>query len=91
MEDLGVAGMVRSALWLERAGGMEVLNIGRAANSLDDCTLELAGSQLLVRLSLSGTWIWLSAVGLDASEAPELICNLSAKARRAGLMSAGWS
>ncbi len=26
-------------------------------------------------ISLRGTWIWLSAAGLDAGEAPELICN----------------
>ena len=75
MEDIGVAGMVRSALWLERTAGIEVLSLGRPALSLEDCVLELAGRQLLVRISLRGTWIWISAAGLDAGEAPELICN----------------
>jgi hypothetical protein len=75
VEDIGVAGMVRSALWLERTAGMEVLSLGRPALSLDDCVLELAGRQLAVTVSIRGSWIWLSAAGLDTGEAPELICN----------------
>jgi hypothetical protein len=75
VRDIGTAGMVRSALWLERTSGMEVLSLGRPALSKEDCVLELAGRQLAVTISIHGTWIWLSAAGLDAGEAPELICN----------------
>ena len=74
-ESYGVAAMVRAAVWLDATVGMEVLNIGRAALERADCTLELAGSQLLVRVSLMGTWIWVSAGSLDAGEPPEAICN----------------
>jgi hypothetical protein len=73
-ESYGVAAMVRTAVWLDATVGMEVLGIGRAALERADCTLELAGSQLLVRISLLGTWIWLSAGSLDEGE-PEPICN----------------
>jgi hypothetical protein len=51
---------LRSALWCERTAGMEVLSLGRPALSREDCVLELAGRQLLVRVSLRGTWIWVS-------------------------------
>ena len=67
--------MVRSALWLERTAGMEVLSLGRPALSLEDCVLEFAGRQLAVTVSLRGGWIWLSAGTLDTGEAPEAICN----------------
>jgi hypothetical protein len=30
---------------------------------------------LAVTIALRGTWIWLSAAGLDTDQAPELICN----------------
>jgi hypothetical protein len=57
VQDIGVAGMVRSALWLERTAGMEVLTLGRPALSLEDCILELAGRQLAVTVALRGGWI----------------------------------
>ena len=72
--DSGVAGMLRSALWLETVVGMEVLFIGRSATERADCTLELCGSHLHIRASLQGGWIWLSACGLDEGP-PEAICN----------------
>jgi hypothetical protein len=73
--DFGVAGMVRTAVWLDATVGMEVLGIGRAALERADCTLEAAGTQLLMRVSLMGTWIWVSAGSLDEGEPPETICN----------------
>ena len=33
MQDIGVAGMVRTALWCERNLGVEVLSLGRPAHS----------------------------------------------------------
>jgi hypothetical protein len=75
MEDIGVAGRVRTALWLEHTAGMEVISFGPPAHSIEDCRLELGGTQLLVKISIKGSWIWLSAVGLDAGEAAELTCN----------------
>jgi hypothetical protein len=77
VQDSGIAGMVRSAAWLEHVGGLEVLSLGRAACSLDDCTLEICGSQLLFYVSVRGTWIWLSAAPLDSPTAPSAICNFA--------------
>jgi hypothetical protein len=48
MQDIGVAGMVRTALFIERATGLEVLNIGRAPNDYlakEDCVMELAATR----------------------------------------------
>jgi hypothetical protein len=84
VKDSGVGGLVRTAAWLDHNAGMEVLSLGRSALSLDDCTLELAGSQLLVKISIKGTWIWISASALDSGEAPELICSF-------GDGEAGWT
>jgi hypothetical protein len=75
MQDIGVAGMVRSAAWLEHTAGMEVMSLGRPALSINDCVLELIGSQLLVHIAIRGSWIWVSAAGLDTGEVPEAICN----------------
>jgi hypothetical protein len=72
--DSGVAGMLRSALWLDSVVGMEVLSIGRSAQGHEDCAMELCGSQLLVRVVIQGGWLWVSACGLDAGT-PEPICN----------------
>jgi hypothetical protein len=84
MQDQGVAGMVRSGLWLERNSTVEVLNIGRPALSRDDCVMELAGRQLAMHIALRGTWIWLSVASLDSGESPELLCNFGDGPR-------GWS
>ena len=70
----GVAGMVRAAVWFDATVGLEVLGIGRAALERADCTMELVGSQLSIRISLLGGWIWLSAGSLDEGE-PEAVCN----------------
>jgi hypothetical protein len=72
--DSGVAGMLRSALWLDSVCGLEVLSMGRSAIDKDDCVLELCGTQLHVRVALRGGWVWLSACGLDEGP-PEAICN----------------
>jgi hypothetical protein len=84
MQDQGVAGMVRSGLWIERNATIEVLSIGRPALSRDDCVMELAGRQLLLHIALRGTWIWLSVASLDSGESPELLCNFGDGPR-------GWS
>ena len=55
---------------------MEVLSLGRGALDKADCTLELAGSQMLIRISIEGTWIWVSASGLDEGE-PEPLFNVA--------------
>ena len=68
--------MVRSAVWLEDRLGVEVLSIGRSACGKEDCALELVGSQLLVRVTLQGGWIWVHAGSLDEGEAPELLFNV---------------
>ena len=67
--------MLRSALWLDSVVGMEVLSIGRSATGREDCAMELCGSQLLVRVTIQGGWLWVSAGSLDTGEAPEPICN----------------
>ena len=79
--DSGVAGMLRSALWLDSVVGMEVLSIGRSAQGPEDCAMELCGSQLLVRVTIQGGWLWVSACGLDAGP-PEPICNFPDGPRR---------
>jgi hypothetical protein len=72
----GVPAMLRSALWLDLTCGLQVLSIGRVSGlERADCVMELNGSQLLVRVSLMGGWVWLSAVGLDEGEQPQPICN----------------
>jgi len=60
--------MVRTATWLDCVVGLEVLSIGRSAINREDCVLEICGSQMLVRVAIQGTWIWLSACGLDEAE-----------------------
>ena len=74
--DSGVSGMVRSAAWLDNRLGVEVLSIGRSATGPEDCALELCGSQLLVRVTLQGGWIWVSACSLDEGETPEPLFNI---------------
>lgn len=74
-ERTGIAAMVDAALWLDSVAGLEILNIGRSAFERADCTLEAAGSQLSVKISLQGGWIWLSAGSLDVGGDPEAICN----------------
>jgi hypothetical protein len=74
-EDFGVAAMVKGAVWLDATVGMEVLHIGRSATGPEDCAMDICGSQLLVRISLQGGWLWLSACGLDEAAGPEPICN----------------
>ena len=73
MEDSGIAGLVRSCAWLDSVAGVEVLSIGKAAFSKDDCTAELVGTQLLFHLGLRGGWIWVSACGMDEPDPPELL------------------
>lgn len=68
MDDSGLGGMVRSAAWLDAVAGLEVLSIGRSAITREDCAMELSGSQLLIRVALRGSWIWVSACGLDEPE-----------------------
>ena len=76
MKKFGIAAMVDAAVWLDKVAGREILGIGRAAFDRADCTLEAAGRQLLMKVSLQGGWIWLSACGLDECEPPQPICNL---------------
>jgi hypothetical protein len=76
MRDSGVAGMVRTGAWLDTVVGTEVLSIGRAALERADCTMELVGSQLLIRISLLGGWVWVAACGLDEGEPPEPLFNI---------------
>jgi hypothetical protein len=75
VENYGIAGMVRTGAWLDYTAGLEVLTMGRSATGKEECATELAGSQLLVRLSLQGGWVWVTACGLDEDGAPEFICN----------------
>jgi hypothetical protein len=75
VQDQGIAGMVKSAVWFENTLGMEVLTLGRTAEDTlagEDCVMELAGAQLYYRLSLRGTWLWVRAAGLDESDMPSL-------------------
>ena len=71
MKKFGIAAMVDAAVWLDKVAGREILGIGRAAFDRADCTLEAAGRQLLMKVSLQGGWIWLSACGLDECEPPQ--------------------
>jgi hypothetical protein len=71
---VGVAAMLQAACWFDSTVGMEVLNIGKSATGREDCGMEICGSQLLVRVTLQGGWVWLGACGLDEG-APEAICN----------------
>jgi hypothetical protein len=64
----GIAAMVDAAVWLDSVAGLEILNIGRSAFERADCTLEAAGRQLSMKISLQGGWIWLSAGSLDEGE-----------------------
>jgi hypothetical protein len=66
--DIGVAGMVYTAAWLEHTVGMEVVSIGRSAQNAttkEDCVLELDGSQLFIRIAIRSGWIWLYGCGQD--------------------------
>ena len=73
--DSGIPAMLKAGLWLDLTCGLHVLNIGRGALERADCTLELSGTQLSIRVSLMGGWVWVSAIGLDEGEQPEAICN----------------
>lgn len=68
--------MVRTAAWLDHRLGMEVLSIGRSATGPEDCALELCGSQLLVRVTIQGGWLWVYAGNLDAADQPEFLFNI---------------
>ena len=76
MKDFGVAGLVRTCVWLDNVVGVEVLGIGRSALTKDDCAAELCGSQILIHLALRGGWIWVSACGMDEPDQPELLFNV---------------
>ena len=76
MDDSGIGGMVRTGAWLDSVVGMEVLSIGRSAITRDDSAMELSGSQLLIRVALRGSWIWISACGLDEPERLEFLFNV---------------
>ena len=75
-DSYGVAALVHAAVWFDATVGLEVLSIGRSATGKEECAMELAGSQLLVRITIQGGWVWLSASGLDEGEPPQPICNL---------------
>ena len=38
--------------------------------------MELSGSQLLIRVALRSTWIWVSACGMDEPERLEFLFNI---------------
>ena len=67
--------MVRTGAWLDAVVGLEVLSIGRSAITRDDSAMELSGSQLLIRVALRGSWIWVSACSLDEAERLEFLFN----------------
>jgi hypothetical protein len=83
VKDLGLGGLVNTAAWLEHVAGMELSYLGRPVNSINDCVLEITGTQLLVHVALRGSWIWVSASSLDSGEAPEALFNI-------GDTKAGW-
>ena len=76
MKDFGIAGLVRSAVWLDAVVGVEVLSIGRSATGREDCAMELAGRQLLVRVTLQGGWVWVAVGSLDEGGAPQPLFNV---------------
>ena len=76
MDDSGLGGLIRTGAWCDSVVGTEVLFIGRSVNSLADCTMDVAGSELLICVSLRGGRIWLSACGMDKADPPELIFNI---------------
>jgi hypothetical protein len=77
MKDYRVAGLVRSAAWLDTVVGVEPLSIGRSPFGKDDCAAEFVGTQLLVHVALRGGWIWVSACGMDEADQPELLFNVA--------------
>jgi GH24 family phage-related lysozyme (muramidase) len=77
MEDIGVAGMVRTGDWCERTLGMEVLSCGRAALAKEDCVLELCGRALYYWIAIRATWIWVAACPLDEQTGiPDFLFNV---------------
>ena len=72
----GLGGMIQFGAWAEVALGMEVMSIGRAADSKDDCLMELSGRQLFMHIALRGGWIWVSACGMDEADSPEFLFNV---------------
>ena len=76
MTDIGLGGMIRTAAWCDDRLGMETLSIGRSALAKEDCALELCGSQLLIRVTIKSSWIWIYAGSLDEGDLPELIFNV---------------
>ena len=68
--------MLKAARWLNLTCGLEILSLGRQTGlERADCVMEIVGSQLLLRIELRGTWIWLSAASLDEGGESEAICN----------------
>jgi hypothetical protein len=76
MQDIGVAGMVRTAAWCEHVVGAEAVYIGRPALAKEDCILELCGTSLFFRIALRGNWIWISVGTLDEDQ-PEFLFNVA--------------
>ena len=76
MKDEGIGGMVSTGAWLDSVVGVEVLSIGRSAITKDDSAMELSGTQLLIRVALRGSWIWVSACSLDEPERLEFLFNI---------------
>jgi hypothetical protein len=75
-DSYGVAALVRAAVWFNATVKLEVLGIGRSACGKEDCAMELAGTQLLIRISLQGGWIWVAAGSLDEGEPPQPLFNV---------------
>ena len=67
--------MVYSSSWFERVVGLEVLYIGRPANSKIDCLVDLSGSQLFYRVAMRGNWLWLYGCGMDEPDQLEFLYN----------------
>jgi hypothetical protein len=72
----GLGGMIQFGARAEHVLGMEVLSIGRSADSKDDCLMELSGRYLFLHVALRGGWIWVSACGMDEGDQPEFLFNV---------------
>ena len=83
LKDIGIAGMTRTALWLDTRLDAEVLSLGRGALAREDCELRIALSKMFVRVTIQGSWIWVYACGLDQGP-PESLFNVGDGPRRGG-------